>query len=150
MDFLIGEWAGVSPPDTTDEATAGIRANVSPILDGCGIMERISAVGQESAWEVFRVRTFATNINRWVEYRLDSRWPVLQRLEADTPPAGMPWVFQSPGDEPEDGDLRVTMTRGTDGTIRWTEERYNVELTTWEATPDVIYGVRLGAVTPGG
>ena len=152
MDFLIGEWAGVSPPDATEEEGEGegVRSNVSPILDGCGIMERISAIGQESAWEVFRVRIYEPSSSRWVEYRLDSRWPILQRLEADTPPAGQPWVFQTTTDTPENGDLRVTMTRGTDGTISWAEERYNTEASTWEASPLVVYTTRLGAAAQGG
>ena len=114
------------------------------------MMERISAIGQSSAWEVFRVRAFEPGMNQWVEYRLDTRWPILQRLVAEVPPAGAPWVFRSPGDGTEDGSLRVTMTRSVDGTVTWAEERYNAETSQWEASPLVVYSDRLGAPSQGG
>jgi len=127
-----------------------IRSNVTPILDGCGIMEKVSAVGQASAWEVFRVWAYEQEIDRWVEYRLDTRWPVLQRLEAEVPAAGAPWVFQTIRPEPVDGDLRVTMNRGVDGSVSWSEERYNDAIGGWTTNPVVAYAERLGTATPGG
>ncbi len=150
MDFLIGEWEGAAPPDAAEGEGMGVRATVTPILEGCGMMERISGIGQDSAWEVFRVRAYEAARDRWVEYRLDTRWPMLQRLEAEVPPAGAPWVFQSPGGESVDGDLRVTMTRAVDGTITWADERYNAETTQWETSPLVVYTQRLGAASQGG
>ena len=150
MDFLIGEWEGATAADTVETEGMGLLADVAPILEGCGMMERISAIGQNSAWEVFRVRAFEPARNVWVEYRLDTRWPILQRLEAEVPPAGAPWVFQTPGEGTLDGDLRVTMNRGVDGRVTWEEERYNAETTQWEVSPTVIYSQRLGGVPSGG
>jgi hypothetical protein len=138
MDFLIGEWEGSTAADTVETEGMGLLADVAPILEGCGMMERISAIGQNSAWEVFRVRAFEPARNSWVEYRLDSRWPILQRLEAAVSPAGAPWVFQ------------VTMNRGVDGRVTWEEERYNAETSQWEASPMVIYSQRLGGVSSEG
>jgi hypothetical protein len=150
MDFLIGEWAGAVEPDTVEAQGMGIRSYVTPILEGCGIMERVSAMGQNSAWEVFRVRAYESDSDRWVEYRLDTRWPILQRLEAEVPPAGSPWVFRSPGEEVVDGHLRVTMTRSPDGTVSWTEERYDGEQGSWERNPAVAFTERLGPPAQGG
>jgi hypothetical protein len=150
MDFLIGEWAGAVEADSVEAEGMGVRAEVAPILEGCGMMERVTAMGQASAWEVFRVRVYEAERDQWVEYRLDTRWPVLQRLEADVPPAGAPWVFQTPGDETTDGGLRVTMTRAVDGTITWAEERYNAETSQWEASPLIAYAERMGAASQGG
>jgi hypothetical protein len=144
MDFLIGEWGGAVEADSVEAEGMGVRAEIAPILEGCGIMERVSAIGQGSAWEVFRVRAFEPARNRWVEYRLDTRWPILQRLEAEVPPAGAPWVFQTPGAEPLDGALRVTMNRGMDGSVTWDEERYDGEAAAWVANPAVGLTERLG------
>ena len=150
MDFLIGEWSGASPPDAPDETAEAVRAQVFPILEGCGIMESVIGLGAESAWEVFRVRAFEPTRNRWVEYRIDTRWPVIQRLEADVPAEGQPWVFQSPRETPADGDLRVSLSRGIGGSLVWTEERYNTDTSQWEASPDVAYNAKLGGVGTGG
>jgi len=150
MDFLIGEWAGSVQADSAEAEGMVVLSGVTPILEGCGVMERISAIGQTSAWEVFRVRAYETDRDKWVEYRLDTRWPILQRLEADVPPAGAPWVFQTPGDQVMGGDLRVTMTRAVDGSVSWAEERYNAENSQWEASPLVAYTERLGAASQGG
>jgi hypothetical protein len=150
MDFLIGEWAGQSEPDTLETEGMGVRATVTPILEGCGMMERISAIGQNSAWEVFRVRAFEPSRDRWVEYRLDTRWPALQRLEASVPAAGGDWVFQSHEGEAVEGALRVTMTRGVDGSIAWVEERYNGETSQWDPSPQIAYTQRLGAAAQEG
>ena len=150
MDFLIGEWAGSVAADSAEADGMVVRANVTPILDGCGMMERVSAIGQASAWEVFRVRTYEPEQDQWVEYRLDTRWPVIQRLESAVPPAGAPWVFQTPGDELLDGHLRVTMTRSVDGSVTWADERYNAETVQWEASPLLAYTERLGASSQGG
>jgi hypothetical protein len=114
------------------------------------MMEKVSAIGQNSAWEIFRVRAYEAEVDRWVEYRLDTRWPVIQRLEAEVPAAGAPWVFQGPNAEPAEGELRVTMSRGVDGTITWTEERYNSETTQWETRPVIAYSERLGPASQGG
>ena len=145
MDFLIGEWGGAVEADSVEAEGMGVRTTITPILEGCGQMERVSAIGQTSAWEVFRVRAYDAERDRWVEYRLDTRWPILQRLEAEVPPAGAPWTFQTPGDETMDGDIRVTMTRDVDGSVTWAEERYNAETSLWEASPLVAYAERLGA-----
>ncbi len=144
MDFLIGEWGGGVEADSVEAEGMGVRAEVTPILEGCGMMERISAMGQGSAWEVFLVRAFEPARNRWVEHRLDTRWPIIQRLEAEVPPAGAAWVFQAPGTELVDGALRVTMNRGVDGSVTWADERYNAESATWDASPVVGYSERLG------
>ena len=150
LDFLVGEWAGVVQADSVETEGMTVRSNVTPILDGCGLMEKVSAVGQESAWEIFRVWAFEDEPNRWVEYRLDTRWPVLQRLEAEVPPAGGEWVFQTPRDDTRDGDLRVTMSRGVSGSVTWREERYNAQTAQWEFKPMVAYAERLGAASNGG
>jgi hypothetical protein len=150
MDFLVGEWAGAVESDSLEAVGMTVRSNVMPILDGCGLMERVSAIGQASAWEVFRVWTYEQEPNRWVEYRLDTRWPILQRLEAEVPPAGAEWVFQAHGEEAQNGDLRVTMGRGVDGSITWVEEMYNGETARWETRPLVAYTERLGAASQGG
>jgi len=150
MDYLTGEWAGSVEADSTEAEGMGLRAQVSPILEGCGMMEKVSAIGQTSAWEVFSVRAYEPAIDRWVEYRLDTRWPIIQRLEAEVPPAGAPWVFQTPGEERVEGDLRVTMTRAVDGSIYWEEERYDGETTQWEPRPRVAYSERLGPAPQGG
>ena len=150
MDFLIGEWEGTAAADTTEAEGMGVWVEVAPILEGCGMMERVTSMGQNSAWEIFRVRAYEPARERWVEYRLDTRWPVLQRLVAEVPAAGAPWVFQSPGDGTTDGSLRVTMTRGVDGSVTWADQRYNAETTQWEASPVVVYSRRLGAAASGG
>ena len=150
MDFLIGEWEGRVEADSAEAGGMAVLAEVTPILEGCGVMERISAIGQASAWEVFRVRAYESEGDKWVEYRMDTRWPILQRLEADVPPAGAPWVFQTPGDQVMGGDLRVTMTRAVDGSVSWAEERYNAETSLWEASPLIAYTERLGAPSQGG
>jgi hypothetical protein len=150
MDFLIGEWAGVVEADSLEPGGMTVRSNVVPILDGCGLMERVSAIGQSSAWEVFRVWTYEEEPNLWVEYRLDTRWPILQRLEAEVPAAGADWVFQTPGEEPREGDLRMTMSRGVSASITWIEERYDGETARWDSTPPVAYTERLGGASQGG
>jgi hypothetical protein len=150
LDFLLGEWAGMSPETASEDQGEEVRAQVHPILEGCAVMERVQAVGQSSAWEVFRVRTFETSRQRWVEYRLDTRHPVIQRLEAERPAAGSPWVFESPGDVRADGDLRVTLTQTSDGGLSWTEERWNQEGAQWQLQPGVRYRERLGSVAAGG
>ena len=150
MDFLLGEWAGMSPETAAEDQGEEVRAQVYPILDGCGVMERVQAVGQTSAWEVFRVRTYEPTRQRWVEYRLDTRHPVIQRLEADIPAAGTPWVFESPGDTRIEGDLRVTLVQTGDGGVSWTEERWNEEASQWQLQPGVLYRERLGAASQGG
>ncbi|MGM0670183.1 MAG: hypothetical protein ACQET1_10735 [Gemmatimonadota bacterium] len=149
MDFLIGEWRGRSPETASEEDAELVKAGVHPVLDGCGIMERVQAMGQNSAWEVFRVRTYEPEREKWVEYRLDTRVPWLQRLEADPPEAGQPWVFMSPGTERADQDLRVTLTRDSDGPIRWSEERWNAEAGQWQLRPGLVYEMRVGASSPG-
>jgi hypothetical protein len=150
LDFLVGEWAGAVEPDSAEAEGMGLRSYVVPILEGCGIMERVSAMGQTSAWEVFRVRAYDGESDRWVEYRLDTRWPVIQRLEADVPPAGGPWVFETPEEESQDGSLRVTMTRNADGSVIWSEERFDAETGTWEKAPGVAFERRLGPASGGG
>lgn len=152
MDFLLGEWAGASAPDSTGAPQEGVQAYVVPILEGCGIMEKVTAIGQESAWEVFRVRAYEESRERWVEYRLDTRWPVIQRLEAQTPAAGAPWVWETLGasENPTDGALRVTMTRTAASGIVFNEERYNQETGQWEAVPQVVYTNQLGPAGQGG
>ncbi len=149
LDFLIGEWSGLSPENADEETGVGIRANVHPILDGCGVMERVQAMGQNEAWEVFRVRSFEPARERWVEYRIDSRVPWLQRLEAETPAPGEPWVFQSPGTERREQDLRVTLTRNSNGTLSWTEERWSAEAGQWRLQPGITYLDRLGQPSAG-
>ncbi len=150
LDFLVGEWAGSVEADSAEAQGMTVRSNVTPILDGCGIMERVSAIGQTSAWEVFRVWTYEQEPDRWVEYRLDTRWPVLQRLEAEVPPAGAEWVFRTLRPEARDGDLRVTMSRGVNGSVTWREERLNGETGLWVAEPLVAYTERLGGPSTGG
>ena len=150
LDFLIGEWAGAVEADSAEAEGMGVRSNITPILDGCGVMEKVSAVGQASAWEVFRVWAYEQSEDKWVGYWLDTRWPILQRLEAEVPPAGAPWVFQSGSPEPLDGDLRVTMDRGVSGSIAWHQERFNAQNARWEANPLVTYAERLGNPTVGG
>ncbi|MBT8398546.1 MAG: hypothetical protein HKO65_05000 [Gemmatimonadetes bacterium] len=150
LDFLIGEWAGAVEADSAEAEGMGVRSNITPILDGCGLMEKVSAVGQTSAWEVFRAWTYEQALDKWVGYWLDTRWPVIQRLEAEVPPAGAPWVFQTVRPEPLDGDLRATMDRGVDGSVTWRQERFNAEAGQWEASPMVAYAERLGAPSQGG
>jgi hypothetical protein len=127
MDFLNGEWSGAVEPDSLEANGMAIRAMATPILEGCGMMERISAIGQNSAWEVFRVRAYEAERDRWVEYRLDTRWTVLQRLEAEVPAAGAPWVFRAPNPEAAEG-----------------------ETAQWEPRPVIAYAERLGAASQGG
>jgi hypothetical protein len=150
LDFLVGEWAGAVEPDSTEAEGMGLQSYVVPILEGCGVMERVSAMGQTSAWEVFRVRAYDGESDRWVEYRLDTRWPVIQRLEADVPPAGGAWVFETPGEEPQDGSLRVTMTRNADGSVIWREERFDAETGGWNEAPGMAFERRLGPASRGG
>lgn len=149
MDFLLGEWRGRSPETATEETGEALKADVYPILDGCGVMERLQAIGQESAWEVFRVRTFEPDRQKWVEYRLDTRVPWLQRLEADPPASGEAWVFTTPGSERQDQDLRVTFNQEADGTISWTEERWNAEGGQWQLQPGLVYQIRIGEPSEG-
>lgn len=150
LDFLIGEWRGQSPSNASPDQGEEIRAQVTPILEGCAVMERIQAVGQSSAWEIFRVRTFEPSSQMWVEYRLDTRKPVVQRLEATVPAEGQPWVFQTPGETRTDGDARVTMTQETSGAVVWTEERWVADDGQWRLQPDILYGQRLGQATGSG
>ena len=150
LDFLLGEWRGLSPSNASPDQGEEVRAQVTPILEGCGVMERVQAVGQASAWEVFRVRAYEPVRQRWVEYRLDTRRAVIQRLEAPIPTAGEPWVFQTPGDQRLEGDLRVTLTENTGGGVSWTEERWNAAGGQWQLQPDILYGQRMGAASPTG
>lgn len=150
MDFLIGEWRGTSPEGAAQGEGENVRADIHPILDGCGIMERVQAVGADAAWEVFRVRSYEPFRQKWVEYRLDTRFPVLQRLEADVPAAGEPWVFMTPGDERVESDLRVTLSQTSGGGISWTEERWNAEGGQWQLQPGVQYVQRMGTPTQQG
>ena len=150
LDFLLGEWRGQSPSTFTPEQGADVRSEVTPILEGCGIMERVQAVGQSSAWEIFRVRSFEPGRQMWVEYRIDTRQPTIQRLEASLPSDGEPWVFESPGDPRSEGDLRVTVTQTPNGQVSWTEERWNAEAGQWQLQPDILFTERLGAVSAGG
>ena len=150
LDFLIGEWRGTSPEVVTETEGEDVKAEVTPILDGCGIMERVQAVGASTAWEVFRVRAFNPARQIWVEYRLDTRYPLLQRLEADVPATGQPWVFTTPGDTRQDSDLRVTLTQTPEGGISWTEERWNAEGGQWQLQPSVEYTMLMGAASQAG
>jgi len=151
LDFLIGEWRGTSPEVVAADEGEDVKADVTPILDGCGVMERVQAVGANSAWEVFRTRAYEPVRQKWVEYRLDTRVPWLQRLEADIPVAGQPWVFMSPGDVRAENDLRVTLTQTSDDGVSWTEERWNAEGAQWQLQPGVRYVQRMGrATTPAG
>jgi hypothetical protein len=131
LDFLLGEWAGMSPETASEDQGEEVRAQIHPILEGCAVMERVQAVGQSSAWEVFRVRTFEPARQQWVEYRLDTRHPVIQRLEAEPPAAG-------------------SLTQTSDGGLSWTEERWNEEGAQWQLQPGVRYRERLGSVAMGG
>jgi hypothetical protein len=152
LDFLLGEWRGVSPESATPEDGEEVRARAYRILEGCAVMERVQAMGRESAWEVFRARAYEPARDKWVEYRVDTRRPRLQRLEADVPGQGEPWVFQTPleaGESPEDGDLRVTLTRTGEGGLSWAEERYDGEASQWRLQPGVRYLEHLGAPAPG-
>lgn len=150
LDFLIGEWRGMSPETATAETGHGVMSQVIPILDGCGILERVQAVGQDSAWEVFRVRAYEPSRQLWVEYRLDTRVPWIQRLEATVPAAGQPWVFSTPGTERTQSDLRVTLTQGQDGSMNWAEERWVAETGQWQLQPGILYRMRMGAVSQQG
>lgn len=150
LDFLIGEWRGSSPENATPETGHDVLSAIHPILDGCGIMERTQAIGADSAWEVFRVRAYEPARNRWIEYRLDTRYPWLQRLEAALPAEGEPWVFMAPGTERREADLRVTLTRTTDGRISWTEERWDAEASQWRLQPGIAFREQMGAPSNGG
>jgi hypothetical protein len=150
LDFLIGEWRGVSPENADAESGHSVKSQVTPILDGCGLMERVQAVGQESAWEVFRVRNYEPGRGVWVEYRIDTRVPWLQRLEAPIPVAGEPWVFTSPGTDRAESDLRVTLTQSPGGGVDWAEERWNAETGQWQLQPGIAYRSRMGAPASGG
>ncbi len=150
LDFLIGEWAGAVEADSAEAEGMRVRSDITPILDGCGVMEKVTAVGQTSAWEVFRVWAYEQAQDKWVGYWLDTRWPVLQRLEANVPAAGASWVFQTVRPEPMEGDLRVTMARDVNGSVTWNQERFRAETGQWVADPLVAYTGRLGNASQGG
>jgi len=86
----------------------------------------------------------------WVEYRLDPRQPTIQRLQALAPGLEEAWVFQSPGDFPNESDLRVTMTQFADSQMSWTEDGWGAEAGQWQLQPDRLYAQQLGAIRSDG
>lgn len=106
MDAWLGEWRGeaiLSPADTVPA-----RAGSYEILDGCGQMDFVTLGDGEKAVKIYRVRTYQPGLKRWVEYRLDSRQGIIQRLEGSV--EGSSALLESPSDN---GDQRRVRTRWT-------------------------------------
>ncbi len=79
MDGWLGDWVGEAVLASGDTVPA--RARSYEILDGCGQVDRIELGRGAGAVRVYRVRTYEPDPGRWVEYRLDSRDGVIERLE---------------------------------------------------------------------
>ncbi len=79
MDPWLGEWEGEAVLASGDTVPA--RASVYEILNGCGQVDRLQLGEGKDAVQVYRVRTYQPDPGRWVEYRLDSRDGVIDRLE---------------------------------------------------------------------
>lgn len=79
MDAWLGHWQGDAV--MADGDTLPARARTYEILDGCGRMDFLELGDGADAVKVYRVRTFQPDLHRWVEYRLDNRRGIIERLE---------------------------------------------------------------------
>ncbi len=79
MDAWLGEWQGEAILAAGDTVPA--RARSYEILNGCGQMDFLTLGEGARAVKVYRVRTFQPDLRRWVEYRLDNRQGIIERLE---------------------------------------------------------------------
>lgn len=80
FDPYLGEWDGVRTG--ADGDTMAVRVELTRILEGCAVMERLRAT--DRTWRAFRVRAYEPDAERWVEYVLDAdRGGELVRRVAD-------------------------------------------------------------------
>jgi hypothetical protein len=80
FDFLIGDWVGEL---TGDASTRGRSHTLRawPILGGCAIMEFLQPGEGDATRPRFRIRSFVPGEDRWVQYSVRKRSPVLVRWE---------------------------------------------------------------------
>lgn len=122
MDAWDGEWEGQAVLSGGDTLPA--RARAYEILDGCGRMDFVEVGEGDRAVEVYRVRTYEPGLGRWVEYRLDSRHGVIERLEGSVDDETA--LLEAPeGAGATDRRIRTRWTRLTPGevafeTAEWT------------------------------
>jgi hypothetical protein len=113
FDAWLGDWQGEAVLAGGDTVPAAARSY--EILDGCGQMDFVEIGQGPSAVEIYRVRTFQPDLGRWVEYRLDDRRGIIQRLEGSV--RGTSALLETP-DTADVGSGRVrtrwiTISRGS-------------------------------------
>jgi hypothetical protein len=113
FDGQVGEWSGmrIAHADTVE-----VEAELRRILEGCAVMERVTA--RDGGWESFAVRALEPGIG-WAEYGLAADRPFLRRREAATDDAR---VFTAV--RPVAGVIRRTrwIERSPDRIVRIEEE----------------------------
>lgn len=124
MDAWLGEWEGTAVMQ--DGTTVPARARDDEILDGCGRMDFVQLGEGDDAVKIYRVRTYQPDLGRWVEYRLDSRHDIIERLEGSVEAAAA--VLETPATTAP-GTRRVR-TRWT----RLTREAVEFETATSDAS----------------
>jgi hypothetical protein len=107
MDAWLGDWDGEAVLAAGDTVPA--RARSYEILDGCAQMDFLDVGEGNAAVKVYRVRTYEPDLKRWVEYRLDGRHGIIERLEGSVDGASA--VLETPDDS--GGDGRRVRTRWT-------------------------------------
>lgn len=126
LDLLVGNWSG-----TTDDGRT-VRAEAYPIVGGCALLEFAEVERRgEPPLKLARVTAYDRETRQWVQYRIDNRTPVFERLEGissegvlalgTAAPAveGAPlretrWRFE------EDGRLLLEELESTDEGDTWT------------------------------
>lgn len=79
MNAWLGDWEGEAVLEGGDTVPA--RARAYEILDGCGLMDFVELGEGAGGVKIYRVRTYERDPGHWVEYRLDGRHRIIERLE---------------------------------------------------------------------
>ena len=117
MDAWLGDWEGEAILAAGDTVPA--RARSYEILDGCAQMDFVELGEGEAAAKVYRVRTYQPDLKRWVEYRLDDRYGMIEHLEGSVDGASA--LLETPDNT--EGHGRQVRTRWT----RLTADRVDFE-----------------------
>lgn len=104
FDFLVGDWEGEETlVGEAGERTRPISVESWSIMEGCALIDFVTAGSGEQQVQRFRVRSFVPDERRWIQYTLDREHPVF-RL----------WQGGRSGDDL----LLVTEPSGEDDTVR--------------------------------
>lgn len=133
FDFLIGEWTGVETVFGSEgQHRRPIAVRSWSILEGCAIVDRVSAGEGADNSRQFRVRSFVPTENRWAQYTLSSgghrpvRWEGTEAADnRAVMVTGM--VAAEPGQEPTmrrvewrlEGDRLIRTTAFSTGAETW-------------------------------